>query len=198
MSDYSVIADIGATLVGLLRENMSDLLAADAIALLSPAELDGQDIRLTLFLYQISENPQLKNVIPPPEPSGLRRAPSLQLELSYLLTAHGSRLTGDRTDRTLEAHRLLGRAMRIFYDHALLGGSVLRGNLAGTAEEFRLNLQPLGLDDLTKLWTALPNNPLKASAGYLVTPVAIDSLRTTAGRRVVEATFDYSRKGAGG
>lgn len=197
MSDYTVIADIGATLIGLLRESMGDLLSADAIALLSPAELEGQDIRLTLFLYAVSENPHLKNAPAPPASPGIRRAPPLHLDLSYLLTAHGSRLITDRTERSLEEHRILGRAMRVLYDNSLLTGSVLKGGLAGSTAQFRVNLQPLALDDLSKIWTALPNNALKASAGYQVTPVAIDSTRSTGGKPVVERTLEYYQKGAG-
>lgn len=197
MSDYTVIADIGATLIGLLRESMGDLLSADAIALLSPAELEGQDIRLTLFLYAVSENPHLKNAPAPPAPPGIRRAPPLHVDLSYLLTAHGSRLITDRTERSLEEHRILGRAMRVLYDNSLLAGSVLKGGLAGSTAQFRMNLQPLALDDLSKIWTALPNNALKASAGYQVTPVAIDSTRSTGGKPVVERTLEYYQKGAG-
>lgn len=197
MSDYTVIADIGATLIGLLRESMGDLLSADAIALLSPAELEGQDIRLTLFLYAVSENPHLKNAPAPPAPPGIRRAPPLQVDLSYLLTAHGSRLITDRTERSLEEQRILGRAMRVLYDNSLLAGSVLKGGLAGSTAQFRINLQPLSLDDLSKIWTALPNNALKASAGYQVTPVAIDSTRSTSGKPVVERTLEYYQKGAG-
>lgn len=197
MSDYTVIADIGATLIGLLRESMGDLLSADAIALLSPAELEGQDIRLTLFLYAVSENPHLKNAPAPPAPPGIRRAPPLQVDLSYLLTAHGSRLITDRTERSLEEQRILGRAMRVLYDNSLLAGSVLKGGLAGSTAQFRINLQPLSLDDLSKIWTALPNNALKASAGYQVSPVAIDSTRSTGGKPVVERTLEYYQKGAG-
>ncbi|ANA40855.1 MULTISPECIES: DUF4255 domain-containing protein [Geobacter] len=197
MSDYTVIADIGATLIGLLRESMGDLLSADAIALLSPAELEGQDIRLTLFLYAVSENPHLKNAPAPPAPPGIRRAPPLQVDLSYLLTAHGSRLITDRTERSLEEQRILGRAMRVLYDNSLLAGSVLKGGLAGSTAQFRINLQPLSLDDLSKIWTALPNNALKASAGYQVSPVAIDSTRSTSGKPVVERTLEYYQKGAG-
>lgn len=197
MSDYTVIADLSATLIGLLRENMGDLLSADAIALLSPAEVEGQDIRLTLFLYTVSENPHLKNAPSPPAPPGIRRAPPLHVDLSYLLTAHGSRLITDRTERSLEEHRILGRAMRVLYDNSLLAGSVLKGGLAGSTAQFRVNLQPLSLDDLSKIWTALPNNALKASAGYQVTPVAIDSTRSTGGKPVVERTLEYYQKGAG-
>jgi len=178
MSDYSVIADLSASLVDLLRDGLQDMVPTETVALLSPAEVERQDVRLTLFLYSVSPNPNLRsaevNAVSPKR----HAAPPLWLDLRYLLTAHGSRQTADRTERSLEEQRLLGRAMRLLFDTPLLSGSLLKGGLAGSRESFRVVLHALSLEDQTRLWAALPGVSMKPSASYLVGPVAVDSTRS--------------------
>jgi hypothetical protein len=192
MGDYRAIADVGETLITLLRDNMSDLVNPNSIVLLSPAEVEDQSIRLTLFLYSIMENPHLKNQemrnISPTELG----YPPLTLDLYYLLTAYASTQIPDRTEQTLEQHRILGRAMRIFYDNAILSGTILQGSLEGTSEELRIVLNPISLDDLTKIWSAFQEVGYRLSVSYLVTPTNIDSTRDMSMQRVVSKEMNYS------
>lgn len=192
MSEYTAIADVGETLISLLRDNMSDLIPSDSIVLLSPADVEGQNIRLTLFLYSVVENPHLKNQemheIGPTE----LRYPPLSLDLQYLLTTYASAVIPDRTERTLEEHRILGRAMRIFYDNAILSGSVLQGGLAGTDEELRITLNPISLEELNKIWSVFPNRSYRPSISYLVTPVKIDSTHEISMQRVISKEMNHA------
>ncbi|MGH7807136.1 MAG: Pvc16 family protein, partial [Thermodesulfobacteriota bacterium] len=88
MGDYGAVADVGETLVTLLGDNMSDLINPNSIVLLSPAEVEDQNIRLTLFLYSIMDNSHLKNQeMHNISPTQLGYPP-LTLDLYYLLTAH--------------------------------------------------------------------------------------------------------------
>jgi hypothetical protein len=192
MGDYRAIADVGETLITLLRDNMSDLVNPDSIVLLSPAEVDDQSIRLTLFLYSVMENPHMKNQeMRTLSPTELAYLP-LTLDLYYLLTAYASTQIPDRTEQTLEQHRILGRAMRIFYDNAILGGTILQGSLEGTSEELRIVLNPISLDDLTKIWSAFQEVGYRLSVSYLVTPTNIDSTRDMSMQRVVSKEMNYS------
>ena len=192
MGDYRAIADIGDTLIGLLRDNMSDLIAPASVVLLSPADVDDQNTRLTLFLYSVMENPHLRNQEVQNLSSTQLRYPPLSLDLHYLLTTYSSNLIPDRTERTMEEHRILGRAMRIFYDHAILSGTILQGSLAGTDEELRIIANPLSLDDLNKLWSVFPNRSYRPSTGYLVTPVRIESEHVLSTQRVVSKELNHS------
>lgn len=191
MADYSAIADVGETLITLLRDNMSDLVPANSIVLLSPADVEDEGIRLTLFLYNVMENPHLKNRgMEDLGPTQLRYPP-LTLDLYYLLTTYASSLIPDRTERTLEEYSILGRAMRIFYDNAILSGSVLRGSLAGKDEELRILFNPMSIDDVNKIWTTFQEVPYRLSVSYLVTPVSIDSTRIMSTQRVVSKEMDH-------
>ena len=193
MSEYTAIADVGDTLITLLRDNTRDLISADSIVLLSPADVEGQqNIRLTLFLYSIVENPYLKNQeMQNPNPTELLYPP-VALDLYYLVTAYASTQIVDKTQQTMEEHRILGRAIRIFYDHAILSGSILRGGLSGTDEELRIILNPTSLEDFNKLWSVFPNQNYRTSVSYLVTPVKIDSTRAMTVQRVVSKETDHS------
>lgn len=185
MSEYTAIADVGESLIRLLRINMDDLVKPESIVLLSPADIESQDIRLTLFLYNLSEDSYLKNIeLQQEDPDRLLSSP-LHLNLYYLLTTYASNQITDRNERTLEEHRILGRAMRVLHDNALLKGSVLQGSLAGSNDEFRICLQNLTLEDQNRIWSAFPNRSFRASIGYLVSALSLDSIRSTGTRRVL-------------
>ncbi len=192
MANYTAVADVGETLITLLRDNMSDLISSDSIVLLSPGEVKDQNIRLTLFLYNIIENPHMKNQEMREISSSQLGYPPLTLDLYYLLTAYASTQITNITDRTLEECRILGRAMRIFYDYAILSGTTLKGSFAGTDEELRILLNPLSPDDINKIWTTFQDVHYRLSVGYLVTPVNIDSIRDINTQRVVSKEMDHS------
>jgi hypothetical protein len=192
MSDYTVIADVGETLVDLLKDNMQNLITPASIILSSPEETEAQDNpRLSLFLYQIVNNAYLKNQDMQAGNSTTMKYPPLTLDLYYMLTSYGSSQITDRTDRTVEEHKVLGRAMQILHDNAILKGSVLRGALAGTSEELRLTLHPVPLEELNRLWNSFPDKPYKLSACYMVTPVKIDATRRAEVSRVLERDSNY-------
>lgn len=188
MADFTAVADVGETLITLLRDNMNIPNPTASVVLLSPAAVEDQNIRLTLFLYSVMENPHLKNQeMRTLSPTQLAYPP-LTLDLYYLLTAHAS--TQD-TDGTLQEHEILGRAMRIFSDNGILSGTTLQGSLTGTDEDLRIVLNPMSLDDVNKIWTTFQEVPYRLSVSYLVTPVRIDSTRSISAQRVVSKEMNY-------
>lgn len=188
MADFTAVADVGETLITLLRDNMNIPNPTASIVLLSPADVEDQNIRLTLFLYSVMENPHLKNQeMQNLSPTQLG-CPPLTLDLYYLLTAYAS--TQD-TDGTLQEHEILGRAMRIFCDNGILSGTVLQGSLAGTDEDLRIVLNPMSLDDVNKIWTTFQEVPYRLSVSYLVTPVRIDLTRSISTQRVISKEMNH-------
>lgn len=193
MADYTVIADVGATLIKLLQDNMEDLITnPNHIVLGSPADIEDDSTRLSLFLYRVEENEHLKNrEIWQTEPAKLRYKP-LTLDLFYMMTAFSS--IDNLTDRNSEEHRILGRAMQIFYDNAILRGSVLQGSLEGTEHELRIILDLMSMENITQLWNSFGNSeakPYKPSVFYQVTPVPVDSTRQRDIKRVIEKDMEY-------
>lgn len=185
MGDHGAIADAGETLVELLRDRMAQLVDADQIALASPVDDDLKNkVRLTLYLYAV-EGSSHHEPGEPHDHDPPREAP-LRVDLNYLLTAHPS--TGDggttTTGKTLEEQRVLGRAMQVLADNAIVTGSDLQGSLAAAGERFQLSVLPETTDTVVNLWNTFQGEPFRPSVAYLVTPVAIDSRREAPVERV--------------
>lgn len=189
------LRDVSRTLVDLLKTNLTDV--AGRIALASPKSA-GTNL-LTLFLYKVTENPDLKNaehvMVPQPDGSLIERRAPLSLDAYYLLTAHA----GEPPD-PLEAHRALSRAMRVFYDNGILQGSLLRADDPSTGltadSVLRITLNPITMEDMTRIWSVFPDMPYEISVTYLVTPVAIDSALEDAGAPVVDQIHEQGHRGA--
>ena len=183
----SAIRDVGETLIELLRGDPIITIPDPQIALVSPAEANASGVRLTLFLYSISPVAELRNELEIPGNAMDDEPVSLPLNLYYLLTAFSP--PQDPTTRSLESHLLLGQAMRVFFDNGHLSGSLLRGDLPRD-EELRLTLQPMSIEDLTRIWSVFPETALEPSVSYLVTPARVRSGRTRGGAQVVSRQID--------
>ena len=181
----SAIRDVGETLITLLKNDPVITVPDNEIALISPAEPG--TARLTLFLYSICPAFEYRNELEIPGNMIDDEPVSLPLNLYYLLTAFSP--PQDPTDRSLASHLILGQAMRVFFDNGCLTGSLLKGALPRD-EELRLSLQPMTVEDLTRIWSVFPDTPLQPSVSYLVTPVRVRSDRTRGGARVVSRRID--------
>ena len=187
------IKDVSQTLLDLLKMNLPGV----AIDLLSPKHPGAN--RLTLFLYKVLENPDFKNASSPAVATTAdgklieTRAP-LTVDLYYLLTAHSG------TSNLLQAHTALSRAMRVFYDNGVLQGSLLRSDDPSkglTADAtLRLTLNPISMEDMTRIWSVFPDTPYEISVTYLVTPVAIESTGHEESAPVVDQFHEHGHVGA--
>lgn len=185
MSEYTVIDDITNTILHLIKTNTGGLLPQDRITAASPADIsDDTSPLLSLFLYQVNENPHLKNLDLQETTTGAKRYPPLSLNLYYLLTAYAS-------SRETE-HQILGRAMQILYDTAVIRGSLLQGSLARTFEEVVVVMHPIPLEDVNKLWSMFGSKPYRLSITYRVSTALIDSTRAQPGDRVIQRSLNYT------
>ena len=195
MARDRTIRDVSRTLLELLRANLG---AGVAIDLRSPQDPDGN--RLTLFLYKVLQNPYLKNEPSEPPPANNQgrlietRAP-LVVDLYYLLTAHAG-----NPPNMLEAHTALSRAMRVFYDNGTLRGSLLRPLDAtnGLTDDsvLRITLNPITMEDMTRIWSVFPDTPYEISVAYLVTPVSIESTIEVETAPVLDQNLEHGHRGA--
>lgn len=187
MSDFTVVGDIGEILKQLLEDDpWTGISPKPEITFKSPKEIKddgGSPNKVSLFLYQILENPYLKNEEPQRIDDTRLQSPPMSLDLLYLVTPYSD-------DKTQEKF-ILGKVMQIFFDNAILTGTVLQGSLSGTDEEIKLLFNPISLDDLTKIWSAFQEVAYRLSISYLVTPVKIDSKREMGMQRVVSKEIGY-------
>lgn len=174
MSSYQAIAAASRTLRALLRDRMQESVTVT----LAPPDATFQNIpgnRLNLYLYLVAENGSLKNLDLPSSP--------LCLNLQYLMTAYPSDETSQDADLT--AQQILGDAMRVLHDFAIIHPAlhenddplqprILDAVLVGESEHVKLTLQPANLDELSKIWTSLPQFHFRRSVAYEVSVVKID------------------------
>src|SRR6185312_11398192 len=96
----------------------------------------------------------------------------LLLNLWYLVTAFGR----DNDAVQPFGHRLMGKAASVLYDHPVLSAEEIKSattaalpstDLDRQIERVRITLQPLSLDEISKLWTGFATQ-YRLSAAYEV------------------------------
>lgn len=186
MGDHGAVADAGDTLVKLLRDRMT-LLSDEQIVLASPVDKDLKNkVRLTVFLFDVERSTPSGATQQFDSPDGTPTGEPVQLDLKYLLTAlpvqgNGSTTT---TERSKNEHAVLGRAMQILHDNAIVDGSDLQGSLEAGDEALRVSMVSQTTDRIMNLWNTFREEPYHPSVTYLVTPVEIESRREMAVERV--------------
>ena len=208
MSDFRALAGVSATLRTLLRDRMElpPGFTGDRIPIsigtptAPPEQTDGAPVaegaRINIFLYQVQESPQLKNYDLPGRGSPMAYGhPPLSLNLNLMLTAYGSEVEEENGLNEMVAQFLLGSAMRVLHDYPIItaqmqthrqpfGQSILHDSLRNADETIKLCLDPITLEDLTKVWTAL-TIPYRLSVAYSVSVVQIESQTTRSYPRLV-------------
>lgn len=198
MGDYKVVGAVDATLRELLWSRMQD--DSDIVSIIGTEQQitfeppfkivqDAEPVQdsLSVFLYRVSENPDMKNRPLERVGAGLLRYPPLTLNLFYLLTP--------LTNTTDNDHMLLSKAMQIFHDNGIVKGSELQGGLAEEAEELRVILNPMTLEDSSKLWSAFMR-PFRLSVSYEVKVIYIDSERELESGQVLRKRLEFTQVGS--
>jgi hypothetical protein len=131
---------------------------------------------VNIYLYHTAPSAALSNMDMLRKVRGGELAqPPVALTLHYLVSAYG------HNDDETAAHILLGQAMRIFHDNAVLDYSAIRAALGGNdlyeqVERVRISPQPLTIEEISKLWTAFQTQ-YRISAAYRAEVVLIESRR---------------------
>jgi hypothetical protein len=183
MSNALAIAAVTATLRNLLQNvDQGTGLGGATVTTRPPDEArdNTNPNQINLFLYQVLPNAAWRNMdIPQRVRSGETSTPPLALNLYYMLTAYG-----ENNDDVL-GHRLLGPAMRILYDHPLLGSEEiaaalgsLNSELQNQVERVRITLQPLSVEEIFRLWSGFQTQ-YRVSVAYEVAVVLIESTLPT-------------------
>ncbi|KYG03515.1 hypothetical protein BE21_04575 [Sorangium cellulosum] len=128
--------------------------------------------RITIFLFNVHENPHLKNqgreirrdgdgkveVIPPP----------IVLDLDYMLCAWAA--------TTDEEHQLLGDIVRVLHDHPEIEATRL-GPSFRPDEAVQISLNNPPVEEQARIWTTFGFKRFKLSLYYKVRTVPIESKR---------------------
>ncbi len=150
-----------------------------------PAEFSGSDFQLynapnfqhpmdegiSLYLYRIVPANNIRNLPPRVGLDGHRYRPSLPIDFHFLLIAWAR--------NAFKQQRLLGWAMRVMEDNAILAPSLL--NKYGPEDDtfddrecVDIILEALSIQDLYAIWDVTKPN-IQPSAAYIVRMLRIDS-----------------------
>lgn len=193
MADYTVLAEVSESLAGVLWDEIqldpqvNGLIDNEnRISLESPFELRTNDaVRLSIYLYRISEGANSKNQLPIQVDGVKLRKPPLALELYYLITP----LVGSPREQQV----VLGKVMQVLYDRAILEGVDLVGSLAAVGEEIRVILKPVELEETTRIWQSMEMS-YRLSVVYLVRVAMVDSRREQPMQPVLSKRDQYAAR----
>ena len=185
MADYNIISDVGEALVKLLREGLVPEIIPnnEGVGVCHPS--DRGDVSLGVCLYDIKRSKDISSTERVPVGTDKLRAPSIFIELYYMITAYSS---SDIKFRSLEEEKILGRAMQVIEGTSVLRGSVFGKPFSELKYEPRMELLNLETDEKNRIWN-IPNQPYKLSLFYKVYPVEMVSEKITEITRVVETDF---------
>jgi hypothetical protein len=170
MSSFMVIAAVSNLLRHTLWEAyqidpiIQNMVAGEqAIVLTNPADTARDSTnRLSLWLYQVTENESVRNSPPafrissPPE----NQEPTTAFDLYYLITPFATSIEADQM--------LLERTIKAFHDKPVLN-FIQSGD--PVEEKIHIIRYPISLEELTRLWQAL-REPFRLSVVYRVSIVA--------------------------
>ncbi len=187
MSNHLAIATVTATLGDLVHKAAETALGS-TVALnfghpTAPAS-GSPERKVHVYLYQITPNAALRNDdLPTRDSEGrLTRRPQAALDLHYLLSFYGD-------DKTLEADRMAGAAVRDLHARPVLSSQAISDAIAGRPEltgsdlaaafeQVKFVPAELSLDELSKLWSVMVQTPHALSVVYHGTVVQIDAVET--------------------
>jgi hypothetical protein len=164
------IAEVTETLRALVEQAVG----IDTVYIGAPNRTDVGNRLVSLFLFHIQPNAELRNTIPfsaPPafepadQPVGKNSA--LPLDLRYLITVF--RRTGDGGAGDPNELTTLGQIIRIFHERPTLSGARLPN------QEVRVMLEPYPMEELSRVWGLFPNDSYRTSVVYLATPVFVEA-----------------------
>jgi hypothetical protein len=166
-------------LEGALRADLPNLFdpaqgGTMVVSLNTPEEMTNDSVQgLSLWLYRVVRDDERLNAPPErPGPGQVRRTP-LPVRLHFLATP----IVRPRNPVSPQSEQLvLGRVLQAFHDRPILRGADLQREFAGTDVELAVRLEPLGLEEVTRVWEALERS-YQLSVSYEVSVVYIESAR---------------------
>lgn len=201
MADWRVVENTGQTLVTLIERRIAQLAIPNvSVGLVTPAAFPAlgttADPFISLFLFQITGNAELRNNPQPLRPDGTYRRQSLPLEMCYLVTAWAVRdpddVASDST-ATAEEARLLGAVMQALYDNAEVGRADLFEDpmipVWGPLDGLQVVMETLPVDQHYRIWDAAELG-YHLSLVYRVRVASLDPVEEPPAPPVVDATLE--------
>lgn len=169
MATADAVRDMADTLIFLLRSTVPPMVAEDRIFAATPDEFEAlQDPdrpAITVFLYRVAINSEMRNSPRRILANGRITRPLLPLELYYLVTPWAR--------ETRDEFRIVGRVLQALYDHAEIGAADLQGLSWSPGDSVQLALDSLPMEDHLRIWETT-DLPYRLSLTYCARVVGIE------------------------
>ena len=207
MATWQLVEYASRTMVKLVETHLALVLPGNTIDVRLATPHSFGDLKnvtnptISIFLYRVSEQAEMRNSPQRRMPDGSLRRQPLALELYYLVTTWGARGNDpDNNDAAaaIEEHQLLGAVLQAFYDHAEVARSELyedptRPLVWGVNDTLQIVLETLPVEDLYRIWDAGELH-YQLSATYRVRVLGLESSQALGGGPVVDGDLVLDRK----
>jgi hypothetical protein len=142
------------------------------VSLNTPQEMKDKNTEgVSVWLYRVKRDSERLNDPPERVSWNQLRPPPLPLCLHYLITP----ITEKKQGAGPETEQLiLGKVLQAFHSHPVLRGADLQADFIGTMVELHVRLEPMGLEEITRVWEALEGS-YQLSVSYEVSVVNIEA-----------------------
>ena len=150
-----------------------DAIGTFLVTLNNPQEFEDQEHEgVSIWLYLVERDGETLNRPRHRISASQTLARPLPLRLHYLVTPQVNFQTREHA-ADLE-QLILGKILQVFHDESSLSGARLVNTLSGQPLEFFVRLEPLSLEQITRVWEAL-DRPYQLCVSYEVSVVPIFS-----------------------
>jgi hypothetical protein len=190
MGSYSAIADVSRSIVEMLRTNLvpEPIKKAETIGVCAPNDR-GNNV-LSLCLYNIEENTEMRSQPKIVLDKNHLKDPPISMNLYYMLFAYSD---SEISTRFIDEQRIIGKAIQQLNDNRVLPNSYLIGTVRENNESILIQNVNINLDEKVKIWS-LFNQPYRLAAFYKVGPVFIESTTIKNISRVVQTDISVEQK----
>lgn len=207
MATWQLVEYVSRTMVKLVETHLALVLPGNTIDVRIATPHSFGDLKsvttptISIFLYRVNEQTELRNTPQRRMPDGTTRRQPLALELYYMVTTWGARGNDPMANdfaAAVEEHQLLGAVLQGFYDHAEVSRAELfedpsRPLVWGATDALQIVLETLPIEDLYRIWDAGELH-YQLSATYRVRVLGLESSEVLGSAPVVDAGFDFARK----
>ncbi|MEU9112634.1 Pvc16 family protein [Streptomyces sp. NPDC048483] len=180
MSNALAVATVTQALALLIEHNLHpEIDMAVSVETRKPPADPPTDPTITVFLYQVTHNPSMRNndLATRASDGTLLKRPAAAIDLHYVISAYGE-------ETELVGQRLIGSVIRTLHEIPVLPKELIEeaaqrpylegSDLAESLQKVRFTPTQMDVDETSKLWGMLHNTPYSLSVVYQASLVLLD------------------------
>ncbi|GAU64950.1 Syd protein [Streptomyces sp. NBRC 110611] len=180
MSNALAVATVTQALALLIEHNLHpELDIAVSVETRKPPSDPPTDPTITVFLYQVTHNPSMRNndLVTRASDGTLLKRSAAAIDLHFLISAYGE-------ETELVGQRLIGSVVRTLHEIPVLSRELIEeatrrpglegSDLADALQRVRFTPTQMDIDETSKLWGMLHNTPYALSVVYQASLVLLD------------------------